>query len=114
MLLARVYVRRTSKAHWGWKVAVSSASDGTTPDAAVRSQYARNSTSASSSASFPRLVGNRVNKPALSLSVMRELEVLRMVYKSSSRRTLMDRRASLLSLNGRISERITSAECEEI
>jgi hypothetical protein len=43
-----------------------------------------------------------------------EREVLRMLKRNSSRRTLIERRPSSFSLMGRMSESITSAEWDEI
>lgn len=79
----------------------------------VRSQYALSSTSASSNAAFPRLVGKILRTPAFMRSVTNERAVLRMFHRNSSRNVLIERRASALSWMGRISERITSLEREE-
>jgi len=98
---------RTENAHWKWKVRLSSS---TTPLVSVLSQYALSSTSASSNASFPRLVGRRLSKPALSLSVARDPEAFKIRDRNSSSRTLIAWRASGLSFIGRMSERMTSAE----
>lgn len=79
----------------------------------MRSQYAFSSTSASKRASFPKGLGSNFVKPILSCSVAKERDVLRIIHKSSSRRTLTERRASGASFVGRISERTTSAERPE-
>lgn len=77
------------------------------------SQYALSSTSASKSASFPRAVGSRLNRLARNLSVEREDAALRILYRISSRKTLIDRKASILSFIGRMSDRMTSADWAE-
>ena len=79
----------------------------------VRSQYALSSTSASNNAAFPRLVGKILRTPAFMRSVTNERAVLRMFHRNSSRKVLIERRASALSWIGRMSERITSLEREE-
>lgn len=80
----------------------------------VRSQYALSSSSASSTASLPKVVGNTLWRPALSCAVVSARAAPRMVCKSSSRNALIESRASAESFVGRTSERITSAEREEM
>lgn len=75
-----------------------------------RCQYARSSISASSSASFPIVVGIVFKRPVLRRSVRIEREDVMMFAKMSSRRRLRKERVSAWSLRGRKSDRIVSAE----
>ena len=101
----------TSKHHCKWNVRLSSSGSALEP---VLSEYARNSTSASNNASFPRLVGRTVSRLDLSFSVESDREVVRIMCRNSSRRTLIAPRASGRSFMGLMSERMTSAEWAEI
>lgn len=79
-----------------------------------RCQYARNSISASSKASFPIVVGTVFKRPVLRRSVRIERAEEIMLAKMSSKKRLRKVRASVWSLSGRKSDKIASAECGEM
>ena len=106
---------RTSNAQEMWKVAESSSEPAPAPrTGSVRSQYARSSTSASRSASFPSAVGSTLSRPARNRLVASERAAPRIRNRNSSRKPFSAARASGLSLIGRMSERMTSAEWEDM
>jgi hypothetical protein len=79
-----------------------------------RCQYARNSISASSKASFPIVVGTVFRRPVLRRSVRIERAEVSMFAKMSSKKRLRKVRASVWSLSGRKSDKIASAEWGEM